>query len=505
MGRSPEWNFAARLISRLGESSHLVDAATDEVIAAVDVRNRIASFAATFSAAGLEPGDCVLIGCEVSPASTLVYLGAMQAGLTVVPVNGRALPTSGEAISKATKAGALWTEQPSRFDWAERNGLLHLKGCFNTQDARFVPPAPRHEGDLAALMPTSGSTGTSRLVKVSHGNLIANTEAIIRSQKLGADERAMLVLPISYCFGASVMHTHLYQGGGVVYDSRFMFPDKVLRAIEGYRCTTFAGVPTAYNILLRRSNIRSIPLTSLRRFLQAGGALAPQQVQQMRKLVPQAEFFVMYGQTEATSRISCSPPGQLSEKLGSVGLPLDNVLVRIVDENGGDIASGQTGEILASGKSICSGYLDEPEETARKFRNGWLATGDMAYRDQDGYLWIVGRKSEFVKIRGVRVSFAEIETRIASFPGVSECAAIAVKHAEAGEAVALYVVAEQGASDVVASIRRNMPAEWICESIILMAELPRNFHGKLLRSQLAGMARGQDNPGESASVYEQHA
>ena len=119
----------------------------------------------------------------------------------------------------------------------------------------------------------------------------------------------MLIMPVSYCFSASVMHTHLYQGGGVVFDSRFMFPDQVLRSINTYRCTTFAGVPTVYNILLRRSNLRSIPLPGLRRFLQAGGALAPQSVLEMREIVPTAEFFVMYGQTEATARMAYLPFG----------------------------------------------------------------------------------------------------------------------------------------------------------------------------------------------------
>ena len=498
MGRSPEWNFAARLFNRLSDGSDLIDAATGEVIAGVDVPARIASFAAGFSSAGLEPGDRVLISCNVSPASTLAYLGAMYAGLTVVPVDARGLSISGEAIFRISGARAVWTDQRSRCEWAKRNGFLHIEGSFDAQEPRSVRPATCHENDLAALMPTSGSTGVSRLVKVSHGNLTTNTEAIIRSQYLRPDERAMLILPINYCFGASVMHTHLYQGGGVVFDSRFMFPDKVLQAIGHYRCTTFAGVPTAYNILLRRSNIRSIPLRSVRRFLQAGGALAPERIQEMHELVPQAEFFVMYGQTEATARISCLPVGWQSEKLGSVGLPLDNVLVRIVDENGRDVPSGQTGEIWVCGKSICSGYFDEPEETARKFRNGWLMTGDMASRDQDGYLWIVGRKSEFIKMRGVRVSFAEIETRVTASPGVCECAATAVEHAEAGEAVALYVVAERGAHDVITSIRRNMPPEWVCDFVSLVAELPRNFHGKLMRSRLGGIVRGQNSPRESA-------
>src|SRR5208337_5366385 len=190
-------------------------------------------------------------------------------------------------------------------------------------------------------MATSASTGIPRFVMISHGNLIANTEAIIRSQQLTHDERAMLILPVSYCFGASVLHTHLYQGGGVVFDRRFMFPDKVLRSMAQLGCTTFAGVPTVYNVLLRRSNLRRTDLPRLRRFLQAGGSLAPQRIKEMREAVPSANFYVMYGQTEATARISCMEPERWDEKAGSVGRPLDNLTVRIVDEQGNDLDAGQ--------------------------------------------------------------------------------------------------------------------------------------------------------------------
>src|SRR5260370_3243061 len=141
------------------------------------------------------------------------------------------------------------------------------------------------------------------------------------------------------------MHSHLYQGGGVVFDARFMFPDKVLRAINTSGCTTFAGVPAVYNILLRRSNLRSIQLPELRRFLQAGGALAPESVREMHNIVPTAEFFVMYGQTEATARISFVQPDRLGEKLGSEGLPMDIRLIPIVDDERRQLPPGQTGQL----------------------------------------------------------------------------------------------------------------------------------------------------------------
>ena len=497
MSAAAHLNFVARLVERLGANSELLDAPSGERITAAELPGLMADFAASFASAGLEPGDRVLIGCNLRPLSSLAYLGAMLGGLVAVPVNENALAATGEALARKTQARAVWTELGGRAGWAARCGLAQLEGRPQESPSCAFKPVARSEEDLAALMATSGSTGAPRFVKVTHGNLIANTEAIIRSQGLRSDERAMLILPVSYCFGASVLHTHLYQGGAVVFDSRFMFPDKVLRAITQHACTTFAGVPTAYQILLRRSNLPTIALPTLRRFLQAGGALSAACVQQMRAMVPHAEFFVMYGQTEATARISCLPPQRLSDKAGSVGLPLDNLSVRIVDSAGAELPRGRSGELWVAGSSISSGYLDEPEQTERKFRDGWLATGDIASIDAEGYLWITGREGEFVKMRGVRVGFAEIESKVTAVGGVLECAALALPHAEAGEALALYVVAAEGAGDVTATVRRSLPCEWICDSVTLVPELPRNEHGKLMRSRLAQVVRTGPAGGEA--------
>ena len=484
---SNDSNFAGRLLRRLGENSHLIDAATGQTLSGREVPGLIVGFAFGFLSAALQAGDRVLISCGLSPASTLAYLGAMYAGLVPVLVDERALATSGESILARARAKAVWVGQGVHCDWARKHGVKQIEGNFDARPANSLRPAPCMEENLAVLMPTSGSTGIPRLVMVSHGNLRANTEAIVRSQRLGSDEKAMLIMPVSYCFGASVMHSHLYQGGGVVFDSRFMFPDKVLRAINTYACTTFAGVPAVYNILLRRSNLRSMRLPGLRRFLQAGGALAPESVREMYSIVPTADFFVMYGQTEATARISSLPPDRLGKKLGSVGLPLDNLVIRIVDDEGRELAAGQTGEIQVRGPSVCSGYFDDPEATERKFGDGWLKTGDFAYRDDEGYLWIKGRTSEFIKIRGLRVSFGEVEAKVAAIPGVYECAATAAQHPEAGEALALFIVADDGASIVVERVRRALPPQWTCVSVRVVPELPKTENGKIARSQLQAM------------------
>jgi acyl-CoA synthetase (AMP-forming)/AMP-acid ligase II len=482
--RSSEWNFAGRLVDRLGENSDLIDAATGQSFPAIDVPSLIVGFAAELLSIGLKPGDRLLISCDLSPASSLAYLGTMYAGCVPVLVDERALAASGDLVFAKGQAKAAWTACGVRWDWARKNGFPQIEGTFVPRPVHFLQPARCEENDLAALMPTSGSTGVPRLVMVSHGNLIANTEAIIRSQHLGTNEKAMLIMPVSYCFGASIMHTHLYQGGGVVFDSRFMFPDKVLHAINQYACTTFAGVPTVYNILLRRSNLGSIALPGLRRFLQAGGALAPESIEKVRNLVPTADFLVMYGQTEATSRISSLPPDRSREKLGSAGIPLDNLTVRIVDDNGQELPNGPSGEIQVRGPSICAGYLDDPEATQGKFDHGWLKTGDLASRDDEGYLWIKGRTGEFIKIRGFRVSFAEVEAKVSAIPGVYECAAAGVSHPEAGEALALFIVGDNGAHALAERVRHALPPQWTCDSVKVVAELPRTENGKIARSQL---------------------
>jgi acyl-CoA synthetase (AMP-forming)/AMP-acid ligase II len=491
-------NFSRCLLDRIGEGSRLMDAATTPTIPEQYPRGLIAGFAAGLLSAGLKAGDRIVIGCNVSPASSVAYLGAMYAGIVPILIEERLLAASADQLLAKSHAKAIWTEK-KRNDYLSGD-VLRIEGWFDPVSPDSLPAATCNENDLAALMPTSGSTGMPRLVMVTHGNLKSNTEAIVRSQNLGMNERAMLIMPISYCFGASVVHTHLYQGGSVVFDSRFMFPDKVLHAINTYNCTTFAGVPVIYNVLLRRSNIRSIPLPGLRRFLQAGGALAKENIEEMSRLFPDTKFFVMYGQTEATARISCLPTGCFADKLGSVGVPLDNLELRIADEHGRELRHGQTGEIQVRGPSVCMGYLNDPEANERKFKDGWLRTGDFAYQDEDGFLWITGRSDDFIKIRGVRVSVGEVEAKVGAMAGVSECAAVGVKHPEAGEALALLVVAENsngghksGNGENVSQssgnglgeeVRRALPPHWTCVSVRIVTALPRTSNGKIARSEL---------------------
>jgi acyl-coenzyme A synthetase/AMP-(fatty) acid ligase len=214
----------------------------------------------------------------------------------------------------------------------------------------------------------------------------------------------------------------------------------------------------------------------------------------MQAIVPGAEFFVMYGQTEATARISCLPPERLRDKLGCAGVPLENLKVRIVDDQEREVPKGSFGHILVSGPSVCEGYFDEPEVSQAKFRDGWLHTGDVGLLDKDGYLWIQGRTSDFIKIRGYRVGLADVEARIAAAPGVIECAATGVPHPEAGEALAIFVVPDEndpsanGTPSLMDRVRQALPSQWTCSSVKVVSELPRTANGKIARSHLQTLA-----------------
>jgi len=493
MQNPPSYNFAERLLARLGDNSSLVEAANGEAFGAAEIAARTAGFASRFLSAGLLPGDRVLLSCGINPITALAYFGALYAGVVPVLLDERTHATSGDLILKKVGGKAVWSAKPMSQDWARELNIPMLEGTCEAIDPEAVKSSTARENDVAVLMPTSGSTGIPRFVIVTHGNLISNTEAIVRSQRLGTNEKAMLIMPLSYCFGASVLHTHLYQGGSVVFDPRFMFPDKVLQTINQYGCTTFAGVPTVYNILLRRSNLRSMSFPSLQRFLQAGGRLAPESIEEMSVVVPNVEFHVMYGQTEATSRISCLPPERLSEKLGSAGIPLEGLKVQIVNQEQHVVPSGEVGEIVVAGPSVCAGYFDEPDASREKFCDGWLRTGDLGSLDQDGYLWIQGRTSDFIKIRGYRVGLAEVEAKVAAVSGVSECAAIGVEHPEAGEALALFVVpdVEYGSNSnglLTDRVKQALPSQWTCSSVKIVSELPRTANGKIARSQLQTFA-----------------
>jgi len=435
------------------------------------------------------------------------YLGTLRAGLVCVPLPPSIHPDDLAQIVSTTEAETACVESGAGLTHLQAIGPFHLitDDDVDVTGARSVTTLERllqHEGsagpsfptiladDLAALMFTSGSTGAPRGVMVSHGNIIANTTSIIQSLNLTNADRIMAVLPFHYCFGASLLHTHLHAGASLVVDSRFMYPEIILDRMIESECTGFAGVPTHFQTLLRNSTLRSRQFPHLRYVQQAGGHLAPALTDELRAALPGVKVFVMYGQTEATARLSCLAPELLDAKRGSIGKGIPGVSIRVVGEDGREVASGDAGEIVAAGRNITKGYWRNPQESLATFRNGTLYTGDLATVDDDGYIYIVGRSKDFLKCRGERIACQRLEARLLQFDEIVEAAVISVPDDVLGEAVKAFIVPRNQDDDGVvprlqAFCRREMPAHLIPKDVVRLSSMPKSEAGKVLKSELA--------------------
>jgi len=274
----------------------------------------------------------------------------------------------------------------------------------------------------AEIIFTSGSTGKPKGVMISHKNLIANTSSIVEYLQLTPDDRMLVVLPFYYCYGLSLLHTHLRVGGSIVFNNAFIFLGGVLKSLIENKCTGFAGVPSHFQILLRKSDsFKQTKLPDLKYVTQAGGKLAPIFIDEFREAHPDVRFVVMYGQTEATARLSWLPPEVYDIRKGSMGKGIPGVELRVVTENEEPIKPGETGEVIARGDNIMMGYFADEEGTKNAIRNEWLYTGDLGTVDDDGYIYLTARSKEIIKVRGKRISPKEIEAVILALPEVIDC------------------------------------------------------------------------------------
>lgn len=499
-----------------GVSGFLLDS-KDSGRAALQTREGVRTFgeldyaskkvAAFLLASGARRGDPVLLIAPNSFFWVATYLGILRAGLVCVPlptsissqelayifhpisarlacVDAGFLMGNGRDMSPKT---LITNQQPN-----SSNHLPHRPHTFERvlRSESGACEFPHLESrDLAALMFTSGSTGRPRGVMITHGNIIANTQSIIEYLALTPNDSILTVLPFHYCFGTSLLHTHLAVGGRLVLDNRFMYTETFLQHLQTSQCTGFAGVPSHYQILLRRSAIRKMSFPHLRYVQQAGGHLAPAFIRELREALPTTQIFVMYGQTEATARLSYVPPEALGRKIGSIGKAIPGVRLSVVNEQGDEIGPGQQGEIVAEGANIAIGYWKEPEETASSFRNGRLYTGDLATVDEEGFIYIVDRTKDFVKIGGKRTSCRSIEEQMLEFSNIIEAAVIGIPDSVSGEALRAFVVPRyredhRFMENFRAFCAESLPFHLVPKEIVQLDALPKNSAGKVLKSVL---------------------
>ena len=487
-----------------------------------ELAERVHILAGHLAAQGIGPGSRVLLALPNTPATVVAGLAVNALSAISVEVDRDwSAGVLGEIVTKSRARHAFVWGRDAR-TWATALAGRPVDHCFVVHpstvpvalldalggtpatlvldDGRVdpdirpahLPPASNPEPDQPALiLYTSGSTGRPHGVVQTFRNIDANTRSIVQYLRLTAEDRALVTLPLHYCYGRSVLQTHLFAGGSVFLDNRMAFPRTVLETLAAEGCTGFAGVPLTFEMIRRQVDVSTIGFPQLRYLTQAGGAMAQDTIAWARAAFRPAQLFVMYGQTEATARLSYLPPERADDKAGSIGIPIPGVELRVMGEQGTEAPPGEVGELVARGDNVTAGYLDEPEQTAAILRDGWLWTGDLAERDADGFFYHRGRAKEVLKIGGHRVSPIEIEQVLARHPDVREAAVFGVKDALMGEVAAAVVVPRSGAApgeaDLLRFCRERLPAYEVPVRVVLAESLPRNESGKLLRQELAAL------------------
>jgi len=460
------------------------------------LRSAAERLAAELAALELPPGSRVGLLGPNSLFWIAAYLAVMKLGHVAVPFSDKLTPDDVRRNASIVGCTAVFADRRvvRRYSAAFGDGLAILTDeALRPGRESYWPPAVRTDPSTdAVLMFTSGTTSRPKAVRVTHGNIQSNTDSIITFLGLRSDDRVLVILPFFYCYGASLLHTHLRRGGRIVLCNSFVFPEAALDMLEQEECTVLAGVPSSFQLLLRASTFAQRALPSLRLIQQAGGKLPPVFIEELLAAKSAAKLFVMYGQTEATARLSYLPPDKLLERPGSIGKGIPGVELRVLNENGELVPPGQRGEIYATGANISPGYYADPEGSLEKFTPWGLRTGDLAVVDDDGYICIVDRRDDFIKSWGHRISSQEVEAAALRMEQLISAAAIGIPDDEAGEAVTLFVAARPDAGvtpdDVLTTCREHLPKYMMPRSVLILDALPLNANGKIAKPQLRGLA-----------------
>lgn len=345
----------------------------------------------------------------------------------------------------------------------------------------FENAYPLHE-DLALLLTTSGSTGSPKLVRQSYKNIDVNTKSIVEYLGLTANERAITTLPMNYTYGISIINTHLSVGATIVLTDKALMQKEFWQQLKDSEATSFGGVPYTFE-MLNRLRFERMDFPALKYVTQAGGKLSPVLHEKFAKWAVGAakKFIVMYGQTEATSRMSYLPAEKGLEKCGSIGIAIPGGKFAIIAEDGAEITSTNTqGELVYYGDNVTLGYAECGEDLAKgDERHGCLETGDMAEFDNDGFFYITGRKKRFLKIWGNRVNLDETERLLKSeFPDCDfACAGVDDK-------MVVFITDETEKDKVLSYLTEMLKFHATAFKIYFINEIPRNESGKILYKEL---------------------
>lgn len=344
------------------------------------------------------------------------------------------------------------------------------------------------DSDLAQIIYTSGTMGEPKGVMLQHGNLMANTNSIIQYLRLTPDERHMVVLPFFYSFGNSVMLTHMAVGATMIVHQNMMYPKLIMDIMQKENATGLAGVPSTFAILFSGTMVSQYTFPYLRYFAQAGGPLSTGLAREMKKTFPEVDIYIMYGQTEASARLAYLHPDDFYRKPGSIGKAIPGVTLNLLDKKGKAVKPGEIGEIVAYGRNIMRGYWKNLEATANVLKKEGLWTGDLAKMDEDGFFYIVSRKSDMIKSGGHRIAPKEIEEIILEHPAVEDAVVFGVSDKILGEEIVACIIRKRNNTcnekALLLHCKQNLPNFKVPKHICFVDYFPTTSNGKIDKNRL---------------------
>jgi long-chain acyl-CoA synthetase len=474
-----------------------------------EISGRIAS---SLLGLGLERGDKVAVQLPNLPQFLFTYFGILKAGLVMVPLNpllrapevqyhledsdAKVLVTfemfAEEAVKGASQVrhedgGSVTTyvvNMPGNDQRPE--GTKHYDELYFAEDTRDI--TPMGADDTAVLLYTSGTTGKPKGAELTHFQLYMNCTVAGELFEFQETDIGVAVLPLFHVFGlSSVLNTSVRYGGTIVLVPRFEL-EPVVDAIEKHGCTIFSGVPTMYFGLLKMDT-SGRDLSSLRVGVSGGAAIPGEVIKAFEEKFPGVVILEGYGLSESASTTTFNVNAE-QRKVLSIGKPIWGVEVKVVDDDGKELPAGEAnvGEIVIRGHNIMKGYYNKPEETAEAFRGGWFHTGDLAYKDDDGYLFIVDRKKDLIIRGGYNVYPREVEEVLYGNPSIAEAAVIGKPDEKLGEEVVAVVTLKEGADttpeDVIAYCKERMAAYKYPREVRIVDALPMGPTGKILKKEL---------------------
>jgi fatty-acyl-CoA synthase len=463
----------------------------DRLISYRELGDAAARRAARFTASGLKPGDRVATLARNCPEQVETFFGCALSGLIMVPLNWRLTPAE-LAYQLSDAEPALLLAEPSLQELADAASKQ-----ANQPPSRDAVPAEGHAGpdaggpaddDPLLILYTSGTTGRPKGAVLTHANCFWTNLSLDRNGGISGDDVVLQVLPQCHVGGWNVQPLLAWWKGARVILERSFDPDRVLDLIAAKRITTMMGVPTNYQMLAQHERFATADLSSLRMVVVGG---APMPLSLLETWMARGVTVLQgYGLTEAAPNVLCVPPEYARDKVGSAGRPYPHVRVALRDPARGEIVPGPgIGEILVSGPNVFAGYWRNPGATATAVTAGWLATGDVAERDADGWYWIRGRLKDMYISGGENVYPAEVEQVLAAHEAVAEAVVLGVPDERWGESGLAFVVFRSGqelpAAELAAFCRARLAAYKVPRQFRFVAELPRLTNGKVDKLALA--------------------